>query len=127
MTALSQTPAATPAEAALVPATARLRGVVLVVLGAFLAVTCAIISVDMLPLFLNPGHTQDGTTFAGTAEQGIFAVVLMPLLSLLGVVFVIGGVQLFKYGRYFKRFGLVALALTMVIVVGGLRLGRHMF
>jgi hypothetical protein len=59
MTTLSSTSAATPAGAPQAPTVTRVLGAMLVVLGAFFAVVFAIISVNMLPLVLNSGLTQD--------------------------------------------------------------------
>jgi len=123
---LLQTPAVPPATTPAVPAITRLRGAFLVVFGAILAVSCGIISVIMLTLLLAPGYAQDGTTFDGTTEQGIYAAVMIPFVSVFGAMFVIGGLQLYKTGRYSKRFGYVGGAMA-VIFVALLHLGRQLF
>lgn len=53
--------------------------------------------------------------------------VMIPLVSVFGVMGVIGGLSLHKIGRFSRRFGYVLGAMAMVIFVFGLRLGQHLF
>lgn len=89
--------------------------------------SCGAVLVNSLPSLLNAGKVVDGTTFTGTAEQGLVAAALIAWSALLGLVSVAGGVQLFRYGRYFRHFGIVAAIMVGITVVGVYRVGRAFF
>jgi len=112
---------------AVVPTTTKVRGIVLMVLGSGLAVGCGAVLVTTLPLLLNAGKVVDGTTFTGTAKQGLVAAALLAWTALLGLVFAAGGVQLFRNGRYFRRFGIVAAIMVGITIVGIYRVGQAFF
>jgi hypothetical protein len=102
-----------------VPATTRVRGVVVMVIGAGLALGMAYALLSETRGFLNLGVSVGGSTFKGTAQMGYIAIAIMALLAFTGSMFFVGGLQLYRLGRFSKWVGgvlggLVALLLFAV-------------
>lgn len=106
-TQASATLQAQPKAATAVPGTTRARGVVAMVIGATLVIGMAYALVTETRGFLNPGVAIGGSTFTGTAQMGYIAIGIMALLAFTGLMFFIGGLQLYRVGRFSKWVGWV--------------------
>lgn len=107
MTALPQSPIATPADSPPVPRITRVRGALGAMVGALIAVACATGFVFML---------QDGMASTEADKPGPLLVVQTGYFMLFGVMCMIGGVQMFRKGSIAKPFGLALFAMTIVFV-----------
>lgn len=89
---------------------AKRRGAVLVVLGAFLAGMGAWLLWWMLPRLGHPGTEVGGSSFTGTPQQA------MAIVAILGAVFLFGAIAL-GYGVWQVRTGRRNMAVVAVMVV----------
>ena len=64
--------------------------------------------------------------FAGSAFEARLVLGVLAWVAMLGVVFAIGGVQLWRQGRYHPWFAKVAFAMAVITVAGIYRL-NHLF
>lgn len=97
----------------------RVLGAVLILIGAALSVAMGWGTWQSAPTFLHPGELIDGERFAGTREQGQFALALFSAVAMAGLAFVGIGAHQFATGRRDRRpliFGALAVGLTKVLV-----------
>ena len=106
--------------------TSRVRGAVLMVLGTALAVGLSVALFNVAPMLLHPGQAFDNSRFTGSAFEAWLVLGVLAWVALLGVVFAIGGVQLWRQGRYHPWFAKVAFAMAVITVAGIYRL-NHLF
>lgn len=106
--------------------TSRLRGVVLMVLGTGLAIGLTVALINVAPMLQQPGQAYDNSRFTGSALEAWLALGMMAWVALLGVVFVVGGVQLWRRGQYHPWFARIAGAMAVLTVAGIYRL-NHLF
>lgn len=125
-TPISLVSPATAAPAAGPSTTSRVRGAVLVVLGTLLAVGLSGVLFVVAPIVLSPGQSYDNSRFTGSVFEAWLVLGGVAWVALLGVVFAIGGVQLWRQGRYHPWFAKVAGAMAVITVAGIYRL-NHLF
>lgn len=106
--------------------TSRVRGGVLVVLGTGLAVGLTIVLFTIAPMLLNPGQIYDNSRFTGSVFEAWLALGVVAWAALLGGVFAVGGVQLWRHGRYHPWFARIAGAMAVITAIGIHRL-NHLF
>lgn len=97
----------------------RIRGWVLVVLGAALVVGMMMIRSALAPGLAAPGATVDGSTFTGTAEQGKQIAWLLDAVLVLSAAFVVNGLWMAVTGRVNR---LIQTATFALVVVAGVAL-----
>jgi hypothetical protein len=106
--------------------TSRVRGAVLVVLGTGLAVGLSAALFFTAPVLLSPGQAYDNSRFTGSVFEAWLVLGVLAWVALLGGVFAIGGVQLWRQGRYHPWIAKVAGAMAVITVAGIYRL-NHLF
>jgi hypothetical protein len=102
----------------------RVRGWVLLFCGGFLTILMAVITVSVGPGLLSPGvRMSDGSTFTGTAEQGMMALGLFAILILFGLVAAGIGLRWITNRSYDKRlvYGAIGLFVALWAVMLMLR------
>jgi hypothetical protein len=109
-----------------VPTSTRVRGVIAMLIGVSIAIGMAVALISETRGFFNPGVSINGSTYTGTTEQGYMAIGLLALLEFIGVMFAIGGIQLFRTGRFSKWVGGVLAAIVALIVFVAAR-GNQLF
>lgn len=117
-------PAAAPAAGP--STTSRVRGAVLVVLGTVLAIGLTVVLFNVAPMLLHPGQAYDNSRFTGSVFEAWLLLGVVAWVALLGAVFAVGGVQLWRQGRYHPWFAKIAGAMAVVTVAGIYRL-NHLF
>lgn len=113
-------PAAAPAAGP--STTSRVRGAVLMLLGTALAIGLTVVLFNVAPMLLNPGQAYDNSRFTGSVFEAWLVLGVVAWVALLGAVFAVGGVQLWRQGRYHPWFAKVAGAMAVVTVAGIYRL-----
>ena len=126
MSAVTPIHAASPIDAARSgpTTTSRVRGAVLVVLGTVLALGLTAVGWHLAPMLLNSGQAPDNSRFTGSAFEAWLVLGVVAWTALLGVVFAVGGLQLWRQGRYHPWFARVAGAMAVMTVIGIYRLNR---
>jgi hypothetical protein len=106
--------------------TSRVRGAVLVVLGTAMAIGLTSVLLHLAPMLLNSGQADGHSRFTGSAFEAWLVLGVVAWTALLGGVFVFGGMQLWRHGRYHPWFARVAGAMAALTVIGIYRL-NHIF
>jgi hypothetical protein len=96
----------------------RRLGWVLVIIGGFLTVFMAGLTVLILGIMTNP--TQSSTHFTGTQEDALFMFGVFGLVGAIGLSSMAGGVWQIWYGKRNKVVGYVVLGLALVFLVIGI-------
>lgn len=105
----------------------RVRGALLMAIGPMLCVAMLWALASLGPELLSAAPTSSsGARFTGTAEQGQAAVLLFAWVALLGVLFTLGGWQLWRHGKLGRRVGVPA-ALLVSGLFAAMPWLRHLF
>jgi hypothetical protein len=98
---------------------ARRAGLLLVVIGAFLAGGGAFILMSMWPMLQNPGVEVGGTSFNGTAKEAMGIEALIGGVAAFGAVSFAYGLWQMRTGRRSRKVVMAMMGLVALLYVGG--------
>jgi len=105
------------------PAGMRRLGMLLVVIGAALALAAGTLVLQLAPTLLNPGELIGGDRFTGSAALGRQLLALLVTVALLGAACAAMGLQQWRSGQPDRRWRLLAAAMVAAALLMAARAG----
>jgi len=101
------------------PTRLRVLGVIQMLMGLFLIVLIGVITFNLAPQLLRPAETMNGSTFTGTAQQGMMILGLFGMVIAFGVGATVNGLWQIVTGKRNIWLAIMVFVLAAILFVIG--------